>query len=337
MLKRMKGRILKSAILIMILFICCKPEIIFSQGGEEFVPHGNPMALIFSDFNYSFNKSGNASAFEITRAYLGYEYFLSKKFYTRITLDVADPGTGGLQMTDFLKFAYLQYKSEKLSARFGMVPTTMYSLQESVWGYRYIAKTFQDAYKLGPSADLGASVEYSPVSFVSVDFAMFNGEGFKRIQTDSTFKTALGVTIKPVKGLSLRAYYDIMDDNIAQTTTAFFAGYAVKKFRAGFEYSFQNNNEMKNEHDLSGFSFFSSLGVSEKITLFARYDYLKSGIPASSTDPWNKNRDGQVIFAGFDYTPVKGVRIAPVLQEYIPYNESLYITSKAGLYFELRF
>lgn len=337
MIKWIKVRILKTVILLLISYICFKPAVLYSQDGEDFKPHGNPMALIFSDFNYSFNKLGNASAFEITRAYLGYEYFLSKKFYSRITLDVADPGTGGLQMTDFLKFAYLQYKSDKISARFGMIPTTMYSLQESVWGYRYIAKTFQDAYKLGPSADLGVSVEYSPASFVSLDLAMFNGEGFKKIQNDTTFKTAFGLTIKPAKGLSVRAYYDVMDKDVTQSTAAFFAGYTVKKFRAGFEYSFQNNNEMKTGNDLSGFSVFSSLGVSEKITLFARYDYLKSGIPENSADPWNKNRDGQIIFAGFDYTPVKGVRIAPVLQEFIPYNKSLNITSKAGIYFELRF
>lgn len=308
-----------------------------AQTSDQFTPHGKPQALIFSDVNYTFNKAGDSKAFEVLRAYLGYEYFLSKKLYSRITFDVADPGAGGLQMTALLKFAYLQYNSDKLTARFGMIPTQQFTLQESIWGYRYIAKTFQDAYKLGPSADLGASVEYSPVEFISFDMSILNGEGFKKIQIDSTFKTTFGVTIKPVKGLFLRAYYDVMNDDYTQTSAAFFAGYTINKFKAGFEYNMQKNNEMKNGHDLSGFSVYSSLGVAEKFTVFARYDYLKSGIPDNATEPWNKNKDGQVFLAGFDYTPVKGVKIAPTIAGYSPYVESLNFSTRVGLYFELRF
>jgi hypothetical protein len=308
-----------------------------AQTSDQFTPHGKPMALIFTDVNYTFNKGGDSKAFEVLRAYLGYEYFLSNKLYSRITFDVADPGVGGMQMTALLKFAYLQYNSDKLSARFGMIPTQQFTLQESIWGYRYIAKTFQDAYKMGPSADLGASVEYTPVKFVSFDMSLLNGEGFKKIQIDSAFKTTFGITFRPVKGLSLRAYYDIMSNNYTQTSTAFFAGYTINKFRAGFEYNIQKNNEMKEGHDLSGFSVYSSLGVADKFTVFARYDYLKSGIPDNSAEPWNKNKDGQIILGGFDYAPVKGVKIAPTVACYVPYEESLNLSTKVGLYFELRF
>jgi len=308
-----------------------------AQVKDQFTPHGNPMALIFTDVNYTFNKAGDSKAFEILRAYLGYEYHLSNKLYSRITFDVADPGTGGLQMTALLKFAYLQYNSDKLTARFGMIPTQQFTLVENIWGYRYIAKTFQDAYRFGPSADLGAAVEYSPVQFVTFDMSVLNGEGFKKVQIDSTFKTTFGVTIKPAKGLSLRVYYDIMNNNYAQTSTSFFAGYAINKFRAGFEYNIQKNNEMKDGHDQSGFSLFSSLALAEKFTVFARYDYLKSGIPDNATEPWNKSKDGQVFLAGFDYNPVKGVKIAPTLWGYSPYDKSLNFSTRLGLYFELRF
>jgi hypothetical protein len=36
-----------------------------------------PSALIFSDVNYTSNKKGSSKAFELTRAFFGYEYLFS--------------------------------------------------------------------------------------------------------------------------------------------------------------------------------------------------------------------------------------------------------------------
>ncbi len=114
-----------------------------------------------------------------------------------------------------------------------MIPTLAYNLQEKLWGYRYIYKSFQDAYNFNPSADLGASVEYSPAKFISLDLSLLNGEGYKRIQADSTFKTTAGITIRPLQWFLLRGYYDMMNHRYNQTTLALFAGYTYKTFKAG--------------------------------------------------------------------------------------------------------
>ncbi len=213
----------------------------------------------------------------------------------------------------------------------------MFSMQEKYWGYRYIAKTFQDAYNFGPSADLGAAVEYSPSKIVSLDASVLNGEGYKKIQLDSTFKASLGITLKPFEGFLLRGYVDIMDNDFAQTSTSLFAGYTNKNFKAGAEYNMQKNNKMTNGHDFSGISLFASLALAQKFSIFARFDYLESAIPEGLTEPWNKNKDGQYFIAGFDYSPVKGVKIAPTYIGYSPYDKSASFTSRAGLYFEIRF
>jgi hypothetical protein len=308
-----------------------------AQTDSSFVPHGKPLALIFSDVNYSFNKEGNAKFFELTRAYLGYEYFFSKNISSKLTLDFADPGIGDLQMTVVVKYAYLQYRRDKFSARFGMISTDQFSLQESQWGYRYIIKSFQDAYKFGASADLGAAVEYSPAKIISFDFSVLNGEGYKKVQVDSTFKTSLGITLKPFMGFAIRGYIDFMNNEYAQTSTSVFVAYTLKKFRAGLEYNVQKNNNMKEGHDLSGISAFASFGIGNKFTVFTRYDNLKSGIVTPEPDPWNVKNDGQLFIAGFDYSPVKGVKIAPTCFGYLPFDNSLFFTSGVGLYFEIRF
>ena len=308
-----------------------------AQSENTFAPHGSPHALIFTNVNTTFNKDGNSKAFELNRAYFGYEYFFSKKISSRITFDIADPGVGGLKMTAILKFAYVQYKSDNFSARFGVISTDQFTLQEKQWGYRYISKSFQDAYNFGPSADLGAAVEYSPAKIISLDASLLNGEGYKNIQLDSTFKATLGITLKPFKGFQFRGYIDIMDNDFAQTSTSLFAGYTLKNFKTGAEYNMQKNNKMINGHDYSGISIFASIGLAEKFSIFTRYDYLMSSIPEGSTDPWNKSKDGQYFIAGFDYSPVKGVKIAPTYIGYSPYDNSAPFTSRTGLYFEIRF
>ena len=308
-----------------------------AQGDKEFVPYFKPNVLIFTDVNTIITNNSASKSFEVTRAYLGFEYFFSDKISSRINIDVADPGVGKLQMAAFIKYAFLQYKTDKFSTRFGMIATDEFNLQEKVWGYRYIYKSFQDAYNMGPSADLGAALEYSPVRFISVDFSILNGEGYKRIQADSSFKTTLGLTIRPLKGLMLRGYFDLMNHNYEQTTLALFAGYTFRNFRAGIEYNNQHNNGMLRKQNYSGVSLYSALVIAKKFSIFGRYDNLRSEVISGETLPWNNARDGQLFMAGFDYSPLTGVKIAPNYQGWSPRDNSMSFASRFGLNFEIKF
>jgi hypothetical protein len=335
----MRKRI-KSILSASILFIA---GIIFSsfdlhaQTDSSFVPNGKPFALIFSNVNYTFNKEASNKAFELTRAYLGYEYSFSKNITSRLNLDIGDPGVGQFHMTAFIKNAFVQYKNKDLSARFGVISLNQFSLQEEHWGYRYIYMSFQDAYKFGSSADLGAAFEYSPSRKISVDISVLNGEGYKNIQIDSVFKTTFGVTIRPFKGFIIRGYYDNMKNDFAQNSFALFAAYDIKKFRAGVEYNLQKNNQMINGNDFSGISVYTSLELGERFSIFSRYDYLKSAISDNTGEPWNNQNDGQYFIAGFDYSPVKGVKISPSYIGYLPRDKTLSFISRLGLYFEISF
>jgi hypothetical protein len=307
------------------------------QENQEFTPYFKPLVLVFSNVNTTFNSSGTNKSFELTRGYLGFEYFFSKTLSSRVNIDVADPGVGKLQMTAFIKNAYLMYKKNGFSARFGMIGTDQYALQEKIWGYRYIYKSFQDAYGFGPSADLGAAMEYTPADFLTFDVSILNGEGYKLVQADSTFKETIGLTVRPLKGFVLRGYFDIMNHSFNQTTLALFAGYSTAKFRSGFEYNTQMNNLLKDGHDYSGISIYASFLIGKKFSIFGRYDNLKSVTIQGDTDPWNNNKDGQLFMAGFDYNPIKGVKIAPTYSGWSPANSSSPFTSTIALNFEIRF
>ncbi len=326
-----------SGSIITALIIGLLPLTAKAQSDSSFTPGGKPFALVFSNVNYSFSNAGNSMAFELTRVYLGYEYFFSKNISSKVNIDIADPGIGKLQMTAFIKNAFVQYKNYNFSARMGMIGTDQYSLQEKQWGYRYIYKSFQDAYNFGPSADLGAAFEYSPLKNISLDLSVLNGEGYKKIQSDSTFKTSFGLTIKPFKGFIIRGYYDIMKKSYGQTSASLYAGYSIRNFKTGVEYNIQKNNGMINTHDFSGISVYASVGLAGKFSIFSRYDYIGSVTPDNATEPWNMIKDGELFIAGFDYSPVAGVKIAPAFIGWSPSDDSKPFTSTFALNIELRF
>lgn len=308
-----------------------------SAQSEETIPSGKPVILVFTNVNTSFNREGNSREFEITRAYLGYEHKFSNSISSKVILDFGDPGAGDFQLTAFVKNAFLMYEREKFNARIGMIGTDQFSVQEKHWGYRYILKSLQDEYSFGPSADLGAGIEYAPAKFISIDASLLNGEGFKRIQNDSSFKATAGITITPLNGLMVRAYYDYMNRDAAQSTISLFTGYTVKDFRIGAEYSIQRNNRMVSGNDFSGISGWAAYEFAEKLSAFARYDNLWSETIPAETLPWNQGKDGELFTAGFDYYPVKGVKIAPVWMGWRPADRDKYFTSQFGLHFEIRY
>ncbi|HLN55736.1 MAG TPA: hypothetical protein VK207_07075 [Bacteroidales bacterium] len=307
-----------------------------AQTEDGFKPSGSPVFLVFSNVHASLNKDGYSPAFELTRLLLGYQYDFSKSLSARANIDIGDPGTGNLKMTAYVKHAFLQYKTEAFSGKIGMVSTDQFNLIERQWGYRYIFKSLQDEWGYGPSSDLGAGIEFTPADFISLDASVLNGEGFRNVQSDSAFKYTIGITLKPYEGLQLRTYTDFMKKENLQNTISFFAGYPLGSFRVGLEYSYQKNNRMIAENNLSGTSAFASVKVAGNIALLARYDNAWSATHQSSDDPWNFDRDGQLFIAGLEFSPVKGIKIAPVYTGWLPANRDKPFTSTPGIYFEIR-
>ncbi len=304
---------------------------------ESFKPYGKPFARVFSNMNTKFSDGKSVSAFEITRAYLGYEYFFSEKFSGKLNFDIGNPGVGSLQMTAYIKNAYLQYQEKNLTVNFGMITTTQFKVQEDNWANRYIEKVFQDLYGIASSADLGISFAYKVNNVLSADLAITNGEGYKKLQADSAVRTAVGLTIKPVKQLTLRGMVDFMGSENTQSTYAGFVGYTSDKFSLSAEYNYQKNMGMINGKDLFGPSVYTNMSISKKLKVFGRYDNLSSNKLSGQTTNWNTLKDGELIMAGLEFAPVKGVKIAPNYQGWNPKNASKHYVSTLMVNCELKF
>lgn len=325
-------------LLLIWLFFTGIINVTFSQEkSEDFKPNGKPLALIFTNFHSDFTDGETLPFFEITRAYLGYEYNFSKQWYAKTTLDVGDPEAGKHQMAAFLKNAYMEFTNNNFSASFGLISTTQFKVSEKIWGYRYIEKSFQDAYKFNSSADLGFNLDYQFTDFVSADFSVLNGEGYKKLQADNFLRPGIGVTVNPVKSITARVFADYMGKDVKQQSLATFLAYTGKSLVLGAEYNYQQNYGMVEGQDIYGTSFFVTFQPSEKIKLFGRFDDLKSKVLAGETEPWQINKDGQLIMAGIEYAPVKGVKLAPNFRLWNTANELVPNTTSLYLNCELKF
>ncbi len=282
------------------------------SSSEKFKPNGKPLALIFSNFRYTMEDGDSWARFQIRRAYLGAEYNFSPSWYGKVVLDVGDPNDDGkFQYTAFLKNAYFSYNKNKFTASFGMVSTTTFKVSEKTWGYRYMLKSFMDEYRFNSSADLGFVLDYKFADFISADLSVYNGEGYQRLEADSLLRPALGITAHPVKNLTLRLYGDMMGKENKQSTLAGFIAYTGEKFVFAGEYNYQANYRYNKGEDMYGTSIYATYIASEKIKVFARYDLLASSTLPNEDDPWQINRDGQLIMAGVEFNPIKGVKLTP--------------------------
>lgn len=302
-----------------------------AQEKPAFTPSGKASAKLFTNIHTDITDGDALSAFELTRAYFGYEYQMTETFSGKVLLDVGDPGVGSLEMTAFAKNALLQYKENGLTVQFGLVGTKQFSIQEKSWGYRYISKSFQDEYKFGASADLGITAAYKFSEMISADVSILNGEGYKKVQGDSIFKYGVGVTVLPVDGLTLRVYADMMGDTVDQQNIAAFIGYAADDFSVGAEYNTLLNNKYNDGADLTGLSVYATYHLSDNMGVFGRYDQL------SSKDDWNLSKDGDKIIAGFEYAAAKGVNISPNVQLWTPADDSKENVVSAYINLEIKF
>lgn len=328
---------MKKTVLTTVGIFCITLFAMSQEPVDTFTPNGKPIIRVFSNAHTTFSDGSNTAGFEVTRVYLGYEHHFSQDFSGTVIYDVANPGVGGLQMTAYLKNAFLNYKHKDLSVNFGMIPTTQFKVQEDFWGNRYLAKVFQDEYGFNPSADLGASATYRFNKIISADLAIENGEGYKKVQADNKFKTAFGLTLNPVKELTIRGMADVMGQGTAQTTYAGFVGYKGGKFALAAEYNYQKNHSMVSGNNYYGTSFYGSYEISKKAKFFARYDDLQSNTPTGKTADWNLANDGKLYMAGFEYAPVAGIKLSPNFRGWSPADSSKPFTSTLMLNCDIKF
>lgn len=270
--------------------------------------NGKPIIQVFGDFYADFKEDKEELGFELNRAYLGYQYELKKGLSIKAVMDIGE----SKQVNDYQRIAYIKnaqisWKRNNLTLNAGLISTTQFNEIEKFWGKRYVAKSFQDEYKFGHSADLGLSVAYKFGEIISIDAIITNGEGYKKLQQNNSFQYGLGATINPIKNLYFRLYGGVNDEN--QANFSFFTGYKSEKITLGAEY-----NILKDQKQ--GASFFGNFSINKNFDFYARYDILEEEILLTT-------QDNSSVIAGFEYRINDNIKISPNFKASIPRDNSL--------------
>ena len=301
---------------------------------------GQPIGVVFADLYSGISNGSNPSGFEVTRAYLGYQFLMEKQFSAKIELDIGSPNDVSefslLRRFAYFKEAYLQYAKNKFNVKFGIIPTQQFKLQESIWGHRYIYKSVIDQERMGTSSDLGVSVSYKIADYISLDLSLMNGEGYSSVQVDNAFKTGLGVTLNPWKGLILRWYADAVSKKDIEVLFVNFIGYEITdKLYAGMEYDIKFNYAFVENANRYAFSTYATYNFTKNWQIFARFDKTTSNIINNESVPWDLPADGSAIIAGVQYSPISRVKIALDYQDWYPLAENL--ANESFIYLNLYF
>ncbi len=276
-----------------------------SVAGEQ---NGKVILQVFTNFHTGFGDQKDDRGFDLDRAYLGYQYNFGKGLSAKGVVDCGAK-TDGYDRVVYIKNAQMTWKTGGLTLNGGLISTTQFNMVEKFWGLRYMYKSFQDAYSFGSSADLGISAEYKLAKWLSVDGIVVNGEGYKKIQSKDGLLYGLGATVTPAKGLTLRAYASLNEQQDEGAKDIFnlstFAGYKGKGYSIGAEYNYMANTKGVEDNDRSGFSVYGTVTASKCCDVFARFDDI------SSKDDWAGSDDESMVLVGAQFKCGKYVKLAP--------------------------
>lgn len=305
--------------------------------GLSAMAQGQPHAKIFSNFNYELSGEENPfKAFEVSRAYLGYDYTYNDNFSAKITFDVGN-NAGGSAYTAFLKIAQVSWKAnDNLKINFGQVGSKNFKFMEKAWGHRYIYKSLQDQHKWASSADAGVTADYKIGSSLSIDASILNGEGYKKTQGDNgLFRGGLGITFQATDNLAVRLFRDVAPraayaetDAHQETTTAALA-YTGDALNVGFEFNLQENAKNVSEQVRKGVSAYATYNLADDLSVFGRYDDL------ASENDWNLDNDGTQMIVGVEKVMTKGVKASVNYQSWTAAAEGA--EAKNTLYLSLEY
>ena len=287
---------------------------------EKAEPKGKAIITVFAGLGMDIQSGVTKCGFVLDRSYIGYQYSLGKGVELKAVLDVGRPSElDDYHYVAYLKNAHVTWKYKGLTLSGGMISTTQFNMQQKFWGYRYVHRSFQDLYKFGSSADLGLSVAYKFTDWVSADFIMVNGEGYKKIQGDLGFQYGLGLTFMPVDGLTLRLYGSLNDATKEGKADVYnyavFVGYKCDRFSIGGEFNMMQNTKNVLGDDKMGCSVYGTVKAHKIVDVYARYDWFNSLNSAYAA------KDEMAVIAGLQVKLCKYVKVAPNFKMMIPTAE----------------
>ena len=206
--------------------------------------------LVFGDSYYVVSHheadAEGALGLVMRRGYLTFDADFSKSLFGRLRFEVNQSGEfETYTFTLNFKDLYLQWNLGSQHLLFGLSPTPTFDLIESIWGFRYLARTPMDLQGVA-SRDTGiaangplnatGTLSYRAMVGAGLDFGNETGDGLNWMGA-LTWKPAPSWTV------DLFAGYEVLSGPTDRRTLQAFVGYTTEKLRWGAQYSHQDRQE----------------------------------------------------------------------------------------------
>ncbi len=263
--------------------------------------------------------SASGSGLDVKRFYLGVDHMFDDVWSVDLTTDFNYSGADG-ETQLFVKKAYVQGKFDKSAVlRIGSADMPWIPFVENYYGYRYVENTLIDRLKEGNSADWGLHLGGDVADELNYAVSVVNGGGYKNPTRTNDVDVEGRVGYAPIDGmiLAVGGYNGKLGKDVQGGAPTFntasrvdaLAAYASKTFRVGVEYFSADNwaNVTTAYADKAdGYSVWGSIAVSDRTSLFARYDHanLSKNIDSTAEDKYYN--------AGVQYQVTKGFVLAAV-------------------------
>ncbi|HZX71367.1 MAG TPA: porin [Rhodanobacter sp.] len=285
---------------------------------------GGKMYFDYSSIDQKNSLTGKTNAsgtgIDVKRFYLSVTHQFDDIWSANLTTDfnyVSNDGETNL----FVKKAYVQGKFNQAAVlRIGSADMPWIPFVENYYGYRYVENTLTDRLKYANSADWGINLsgDLGQSKYLNYSVSAVNGNGYKNPSRSNSVDVEGRVGFVPFKGMVVAVGGYTGDrgqglENVNTIHTAqrfdFLVAYAGPGFRAGGEYFSAKswNNVLTPLADKAdGYSFWGSVNLPNKFSLFARYDHanLSKDINPSAKDVYYN--------AGVQYEVNKGFQLALV-------------------------
>jgi hypothetical protein len=213
----------------------------------EDLPSFSVGGLLFGDLyhisSHHLPEGDGATGAVIRRGYLTGNAKFSKTFFGRARLELNQ--SGKFETYDFevgFKDLYVGWDRGRHRLIAGLSPTPTFDLIESVWGFRYLARTPLDLQGVA-SRDTGISVKGPLNASGSLNYRAMLAAGLEFGNESGDGRKLMGaLNWKPAKGWDVDFYldYEKLSGPRDRTTAQVFVGYRTERQRWGAQYSHQD-------------------------------------------------------------------------------------------------
>ncbi len=285
---------------------------------QQALPSVNMGGLLFGDLytvpSHHSEEGDGATGAVIRRGYLTFDSQFTENWFGRMRFELNQ--SGQFETYDFtanIKDLHLGWNIGRQKLLLGLSPTPTFDLIESIWGFRYLARTPMDlqgvasrdtgVYLKGPINDSG-TLTYRVMLASKINIGN---------ESDDKPKWMGAISWKPAPNWILDFYVDYEGRNgpVDRTTIQGFASYDTPELAWGIQYS---NQDREDDAPLDLASTFFRSRLVEKVTLVGRIDRLFEPSPRGNDIaylPFDPSAKATTLFAGVEYRATPHFYITP--------------------------